>query len=122
LSYSFYRIAHFASLALVFLSLGGLFALARSALGDEKTAGARRFLSATHGTGMFFALVAGFGLLAKLGLGGLPGWSVAKLGIWLVLGGLPVVFKRKPEMATSAFIGAVVLAIAAGGLAIYKPF
>ena len=49
-----------------------------------------------HGIGLVILLVSGFGQLAKLGIfGHMPTWAIVKLVLWLVLGGIPVLAKRK---------------------------
>jgi len=113
-SYEFYKLLHIFSLIGATTALGGLITGA--------TGGFRRALVALHGTALFIMLVAGFGALAKLGVGGLPGWVTTKLVIWLVLGAIVVPARRMPEKKGTWIAAVVVLASSSGWLAIAKPF
>jgi fatty acid desaturase len=117
MSYDFYRVLHFSGLILVFGAMGGQMA-SFLATGSAKTP-TRKFMNIMHGVGLAIAFVAGFGLIAKLGVG-FPAWVLLKIAIWLVLGVLPLVPARKPELAKVSFILFVVLGVAAAGLARYK--
>lgn len=122
ISYSIYKVVHLVGVIMVFLSLGG--AATHAANGGERTHGWRKAIAITHGVGLLLALVGGFGLLARLGIvhGGLPGWVIAKLGLWIVFAGLIGVLIRKPGWAKPLWP----LIIAMGGAATYlagsKPF
>ena len=86
ISYSIYKIVHLLGVMMVFLSLGGV--IMHAINGGEKEHSWRKPVAITHGIGLLLALVGGFGLLARLGVmhGTLPGWVLAKLGIWFVFG------------------------------------
>ena len=115
----FYKVMHLAGLFVAFMGLAGL--VGAAIMGVEKSA--RRRALIFHGVGLFFALVGGFGLAARLGLvAGLPGWVHAKIAVWLVIGMLPIVIKRKPEWATAVWFSAPFLGLAAAYLGVYKPF
>ncbi|WP_133795399.1 hypothetical protein [Prosthecobacter fusiformis] len=96
-----YHILHLVGLILVFIGFGALLS----------TEGAKSSMK-WHGTGLLISLVSGFGMLAKMGLfSALPVWVYIKLALWLVLGALPVLAKRrvvKPVVVVvlAAFIGA----------------
>lgn len=78
-----------------------------------------------HGLGLFIVLLGGFGLLARIGvMHGMswPGWVWAKLGIWLVLGAIVVIPRRKPEWAAPLLVILPTLGGVAAWLAIFKPF
>ena len=111
MSLAFYKWLHLAGIALVLMSLAAMAWRAES----------RKLPSITHGIGLLVAFVAGFGLLAKGGYGW-PAWVWIKLVVWLVLGGVSVLFKRKPELGTPLWWGVFVLFVLAGYLGIYKPF
>ncbi len=96
-----YHILHIFGLILVFIGFGAL-------LSTEGAKSAMKW----HGTGLVISLLSGFGMLAKMGImGSLPTWVYIKLTLWLVLGFLPVLAKRrvvKPSViiALAALIGA----------------
>ena len=122
ISYAVYKVVHLVGVMMVLLALGGV--ATNFANGGAKTHRWRKPIAITHGIGMLLSLVGGFGLLARLGIvhGGLPGWIWAKLGIWMVFGGLLGLLPRKPNWAPALWP----LIILLGGLAAYlagsKPF
>lgn len=81
---------------------------------------ARKKGSMLHGIGLVFALLLGFAMLKKPPMD--QHWWMAKTGIWLFLGAVPALIKRK------ALPSGVILALTlfAGGAAAYfamaKPF
>lgn len=80
-----YHILHILGLILVFIGFGAL-------LSNDSAKSAMKW----HGTGLLISLVSGFGMLAKMQLfSALPTWVYVKLGLWLVLGFLPVLAKRR---------------------------
>lgn len=103
MSPAFYHIAHLVGLILLFVGFGGM------AGGYSK--GAMKF----HGLGLLILLVAGFGLIAKLQLSYTAPFVIAKLVIFLVLGALPVLLKRR-VLGSGAVIG---IAVLLGGCAAY---
>jgi len=117
MSYEFYRILHVAAIILLFTSLGTLAALA-----GAREARLRRIAAVAHGLALTVVLVAGFGLLARLGLfGTIPGWAWLKLGIWLALALVVLPLRRKPEWAPWLWALLPVAGAAAAWLAIVKP-
>ena len=74
-----------------------------------------------HGIGLLVILVAGFGMIAKLHYG-FPLWVILKLVIWLVLGALPVLVKKKVLPCAAVWVVALLLGCVAAYLGIYKPF
>ena len=113
-----YRILHLVGVMMIFLSLGGLIVRGRLDTNEERV---KKLVGLTNGVGLILALIGGFGMLAKLGLG-FPGWAVTKLGIWLVFGGSIAVANRKPEFGAYLWWGLIVLGAAAVYLARAKPF
>lgn len=83
----------------------------------------RRTLAVTHGTASFLILLGGFGMLARLGIvqGGLPGWILLKLGIWVILSAALALALRTTAGARAVLIGTPLLALLAAAIAIYKP-
>jgi len=115
----FYKVMHLAGLFVAFMGLAGLVWAALT----KADKSAKRPALIFHGIGLFFALVGGFGLAARLGLvSGLPGWIHAKIAVWLLIGLLPIVVKRKPELATAVWFTAPTLGLLAAYLGVYKPF
>lgn len=113
LSYQTYKVIHLASI-FIFLSGAAVLLLARP---QGKT------WKIITGVASLFILVAGFGLMARLGLtSGMPGWVIGKISIWAGVTALGhVVAKRFPGAALQAYWATVILATCAAYLAIYKP-
>lgn len=121
MSYEFYKILHFAGIVAVLLSLSAM--IYGAATAGHKKFPAARFLKVAHGVGLVITLVAGFGLLARLGLiREFPGWAIAKLGIWLLFGVYSLAVYKKPKQSTLWWTGLWALAVAAAYLARMKPF
>ena len=121
MSIEFYKLLHLVGILTVVISLGGMCLHVIS--GGTRNYSGRKWAAMFHGIGLLITLVGGFGLLAKLGyMAAIPGWAVAKIVIWVILGGLPALIYRRPQMAKAFWI----LILAFGGLnawlAIYKPF
>ncbi len=106
------------------MALGGAALHAMS--GSTRTADpGRKWVAITHGIGLLIVLVAGFGLLARLGIshgGDWPIWVWMKLGIWLVLGAMTALIGRNPRHARFFWVGIPILAALAAYLGINKPF
>lgn len=120
MSYEFYKVMHFFGLFMVFSALGGQFIQAING-GDSKTQNGRRWIGIFHGVGLLLALVAGFGLIAKLQTG-FPGWVIAKSIIWLILGGIGAIAARKRNLAGILWVITIGLGMLAAILALSKPF
>lgn len=105
---------------MVMVSLGGL--CLHGMNGGKREHGARRLAAITHGIGMVLVLIAGFGLLARLGIGQWPGWVYMKLLIWLALGLIMAPVLRKPLMGRVWWTAVIVLGGLAAYFAVVKPF
>lgn len=117
MSNEFYRLVHLSGLILLFSGLAGLWGAHIG--GGAPARPVRITLALLHGFGLLFLIVSGFGLLARLGfLSGLPGWAIAKIVIWLFLGGAITLLKRRFGWALPACLVAGALA---AYLCIYKP-
>lgn len=100
-----YHILHLVGVIFLFVGIGSML----SANGNTRTG------MKYHGIGLLILLVAGFGLIAKLQLSYTAPWVIGKMIIWLALGFLPVLAKRRVLQP-----GVIVLiAIALGGVAAY---
>ena len=123
ISYELYKVIHLVGVLVLFSVLGGAMVHAINS-GTPATNAARRSITVLHGTGLLIILVAGFGLVARLDLlsGGVPGWVIGKLVIWLLAGILLTVPRQKPALARPILLlGLPILAAAAAWLAVYKP-
>ena len=120
MSYEFYKILHLTGLVLLFSGLVSLLTL--KVVGAEVNGPAKKFAFITHGIGLFFILLSGFGLLARLNLvRDLPNWIYVKLAIWLYFGLTIALIKRKGQLGWMLYIPMLVIFIAAAYVAINKP-
>lgn len=112
MSLPFYHITHIVGLICVFVGFGAL-------LSSESARNAMKW----HGIGLLISLISGFGMLAKIAKTlpeGAPSpymntWVLIKFALWLVLGFLPVLAKRKVLPAKVV----VLLAMVAGAVLAY---
>ncbi len=119
MSYAFYKVLHLVAVLFLFTSLGSL-AVNAATGGSTKL---RKLSMAVHGISLAVVLVAGFGLLARLGvMSHFPFWAYGKLVVWLLLGVAVVALKRKPEWTPGLWIAMPVLGGIAAWLAVTKPF
>lgn len=121
ISYSAYKVLHLFGVVCMFTALGGTLLHVVNG-GSRDNNSARALVGSLHGIGLVVLLVSGFGALARLGLGGFPGWVWAKLVIWLVFGGMAALVHRRPHLAGSLLWFLPILGGVAAYLAIYKPF
>jgi hypothetical protein len=121
LSYTVYKVLHLLGVMLTLTALGGM-ALHAANGGTRAESRTRGLATAVHGTGLVLVLVAGFGMLARLGASSTSGWVLVKLVIWLVLGAAAMLPYRRPPLARLLFVAVPLLAAAAGIVALTKPF
>ncbi len=122
ISYNAYKVVHLLSIILTFSILGGL-ALHAANGGSRDTNRARKLTGILHGAGLLLILVSGFGVLARLALpGGFPGWVMAKLVLWLLVGASAVLFKRGPGVGKNLIWLLPLLGGVGAWLAVVKPF
>lgn len=123
MSYEFYKVLHIIGLACLLLGFGlGLsyFLLAKGGKGGGNRA-LKIWTFALHGVGLAIMFVAGFGLLAKMGLmGGMPDWVYGKLVVWLALAAAITLVKRRPQWFPALAVVIVGLVGYAAKLAITK--
>ena len=118
MSYEIYKVLHLLGLSLVVLSLGGI--ILHVIYGGSKQSNSfRKGAMITHGVGLLLLLVAGFGMLARLGIHSFPGWVVGKVVIWLILGAF-VGLAYKQNLARKLWFIVPALVVIAACLAIYK--
>ncbi len=115
----FYKVVHLVGFFIAFMGLAGLL-WAHATQADKK---AKRPAMIFHGLGLLLALVGGFGMAARLGMmSGLPGWVHAKIGLWLLLGLVPLVAKRVPQHLQAIWWALPLVGLLAAYLGVYKPF
>lgn len=118
MSYLTYKILHLVAILFLFTALGSLAVLGRS--GDAR---GRRIAGIVHGVSIAVILVAGFGLLARLGhFGDIPGWAYAKIGLWLLLAVAAWPLRRRPELGAALWPALPVVGGLAAWLAVVQPF
>ena len=118
LSYETYKLIHLLGVIFLFLSLGGYLTFASS-----KTLVSRRLIAITHGISIIIILIAGFGLLARLGFMAFQSWPLwvwTKLVIWLILAVIVILIRRMPELRVSLWFIVPILGVIAAYMAIFK--
>lgn len=110
MTYTTYKIIHLVGISILALGVGGMMA------GGEK----RKNFMMLQGIGLLVMLISGFGLVAKLG-GGFPPYVIVKLVLWLVIGMLPMVFRKlRTPLPVAVLISLTMVAIMAY-LGVVKP-
>jgi len=111
-----YKLIHLIGVIVLFLGLGGILSHAGSA---QK---APKLYTMLHGLGLLAILVSGFGSLAKQPGGmSFPVYAIGLLGVWLLIGALPVLVRRGIVPAPIAWLVALGLGALAVWLGIAKP-
>jgi len=117
-SYLTYKILHLVAIFFLLTSLGSMAVLGRN--GDARW---KKLAGIVHGVTIVAILVAGFGLLARLGhLGSIPTWAYLKIGLWVLLAVAVVPLRRRPEWGAALWLMLPALGGVAAWLAIVKPF
>ena len=123
MSYAVYKLMHYLGIVVLITALAAtsMHVLRGGSRTDNPY---RRALGITHGIAAALILTGGFGMLARLGVmhGAMPNWIYAKLAIWVALAAAMVVPYRGRTYARALLIAVPVLAVAAGAVALYKPF
>ena len=114
-----YQILHVTGIIMLFMGYGAL--LARSLAHSDSTS-VRKLGSLTSGIGLLLILIAGFGMISKLGHSFTAPWLIVKIVIWLVLGGVIVLINRKPELAKTLWWSILGLGIVAVIMVYYVRF
>ena len=106
-----YKIIHLTGISVLALGVGGMMA------GGEK----RKTFAILQGIGLLVMLVSGFGLLAKLHLG-YPIFGMVKTGLWLLIGALPVIFRKLKTPLPVCILVSLVLVAVMAWLGVAKPW
>jgi uncharacterized membrane protein SirB2 len=121
MSYEVYKLLHLLGIFLLFGALGGLAAI-RVATSPGRGEG--KAFKILHGIALALMLVAGFGMLARLGMGS-PGtwgaWVWIKIVIWLLLGAAVVALKKAGKAAPAVLVLLTVLGLVSAWAALFKP-
>lgn len=116
--YTAYKVLHLIGVMFLLFSLGAYLMLSMN-----KSERGRKLAAMTHGISVLIILVAGFGLLARLGFfgtGGWPFWVWTKLMVWLILAAIIVLIKRVPSLIPVLWFLIPALAGLAAYMAVYK--
>ena len=116
MSYLTYKVLHLVSAFFLLTALGGMTVAAR-----HSDAQIRKLGSIVHGISLLALLVSGFGLMAKLGVQGIPGWVWIKLGVWIALGGIVVLIKRWADGRVVLWLVIPLIAAIAAYLGVFHP-
>jgi hypothetical protein len=112
-----YRILHLTGLIVMFFGLGGM--LSYLARGQK----APKLYPILQGIGLLGLAVAGFGAAGvQHYMSSMPGWLIAKMGVWVLIGVLPFLSRRGFVPVPIAWLVALGLGCLAIWLAIAKPF
>lgn len=117
-----YKLLHIVGVVFLFAALGGSVMIHWT--GAASSERARKLAGLTHGIALLLVAFAGFGALAKLGMGGLgdiPGRLWLKMGVWALLAAAPFVLRKRPALAGLFWWLLPLLGAAAAWLAFYKP-
>jgi len=121
LTLKFYTWLHVLGVMLLLAAFGG--AILREVPASRADDRMRGRISMLHGIGLLLILVAGFGMAARLEIFSVfPAWMIAKLVLWLFLGGwLVVAYKRR--LSRLVLLGVAIGASALSAwIGIMKPF
>ena len=127
MSYEFYKVLHLLAILFVFTTLGGLVMVAwlgRGGTITDELRGARRGLAIINGIAILVVFVAGFGLMARTGVGmggAWPIWIYGKIGVWLMVAISIALVRRKGGLGTLWYILLPVLGAVGAWLAVNKP-
>ena len=116
--YETYKLIHIFAVFFLLFSLGAYLIIT-----SNKTTTGKKLAGITHGVAIVFVLIAGFGLLARLGFSSMSSWPLwvwIKILIWIILTLIITVIKKKPEWTTLLWFIIPILGGIAAYVAIYK--
>lgn len=117
-----YKVLHLLGIMLLFASIGGLAILGLRGGEEREVKPLRKVLSIVNGVALLVVFVAGFGLMARLGImSGWPTWIYLKIALWLVLGASVTLIRRTPEMGRVWLILLPLVGGAAAWVAVTHP-
>ncbi len=122
MSYELYKVLHLVGIVLLFSGLVSVLTIKLSGAALEGKQ--KKFAFMTHGIGLLLILISGFGLMARLGLvQEFPKWIFIKLSIWLFMGLVLALIKRKAQdHAFKLYTILLSVFMVAAYVAITKPF
>lgn len=113
-----YKVLHLLGIMLMFAALGGATAAAATGQASPRIG---KLAGMIHGIALLLILVGGFGMLARLGIGGSwPLWVWLKLVIWLAFGAATVLIRRLGDRAGWLLVLLPVLGAVSAWLALYR--
>ncbi|GBF51662.1 hypothetical protein LPTSP4_32000 [Leptospira ryugenii] len=120
MNYDFFKLLHLIGMMLLFFSLGAVLQFVATG-GEKKSYPWRALVSASHGISLSLLLIGGLGLLYTRFQFSFPIWAIAKIIIWLVLGGILTAIYKQREMGKRFWFLIPALGALAAFLAIYHP-
>lgn len=123
MGYPGFKVVHLLGVLFLFSGIGGMFFMSFIETGRAKT-GIARLPRILHGAGLLLILIGGATMVYSLGLDGqhgVPLWVKLKMLILILFGLLPLLVRR-PNWKRYVLPIALLLGLAASGLAIFKPF
>ncbi|MBE8222020.1 MAG: hypothetical protein HAW60_04740 [Bdellovibrionales bacterium] len=110
MSLEIYKLIHLISILALIFSFGLM-------IGHYKNGGEKnKQYNIIHGISITIILISGFGMLARMSIHWpWPTWVIIKALVWIVLGGIIVLFRKKPN----SLIGLISILLF-GGLAIFS--
>ena len=113
-----YNLLHLFGIMLMLSALGASVAVA---VAGDSSPRLKKLAGLAHGIALLIILVGGFGMLARLGIGGdWPLWVWLKLVIWVIFGAATVLVRRIGEKAGWLLVLLPVLAAVSAWLALFR--
>jgi uncharacterized membrane protein SirB2 len=112
---------HFIGIFLLFLAIGGMCISCRNGF-EKKDNPSKKFLAITHGIALLMIVIGGMGLMTgyQYHVGGMPGWIILKLVIWVIFGCSSLIIYKLPKFATVTLFAFLALVAFSGMTAKFK--